>query len=91
MNLVKVLKEFAQHLGSAIVKGLGYATAKGLTDDLINIAVGEAKRAATSIADNQERRDWVVAQLEARGVPESVARFATEWAVQIIKAETSKL
>ena len=59
----------------------------GLTDEIVQLALGYVKRAATDFTDNTQRREWVVGLLMAKGVPESLARFAVEAAVQLIKRE----
>ncbi len=61
----------------------------GLTDRLVADALTLARVAMTKFADNAERREWVIALLGARGVPESLARFALEAAVQLLKQETA--
>ena len=43
--------------------------------------------AATAFDDNAQRRAFVLDKLHRRGVPESIARFALETAVQLYKAQ----
>lgn len=72
-------------------RALSAASANGLTDDLVRDAYWLAKKAAEQLdgADGVEaqRRAWVIGELAKRGIPESIARFALEAAVQILKRE----
>lgn len=92
MSFIKSLKEFAKHVGSAIVVALGFASANGLTDAVIEIAKEQVKAAASSALDNTEKREFVVSKLSGMlHLPESVIRLAVELAVNAVKAETKKL
>jgi hypothetical protein len=71
---------------SLIALAIKSAGARGLDDALVAVALDLAKAAAAQFESNVLRRDWVVAQLTARGIPESIARLAVELAVQAIKA-----
>lgn len=68
-------------------KAFRAAQESGLTDELLKWALELAKQAAKNFTDNASRREWVVSALVAKGAPESVARFAVESAVQLIKRE----
>jgi hypothetical protein len=73
-------------------RSLAAASANGLTDELVRDAYWLAKKAAETIDDptdavEAKRRAFVIAQLTAKGVPESIARFALEAAIQILKRE----
>ncbi|MGH6692123.1 MAG: hypothetical protein ACREF4_15755 [Gammaproteobacteria bacterium] len=74
------------------------AMANGLSHEILRDAYWLAQQAATEYlgptADPAKRaqlesaaRAFVVARLVARGVPESIARYALEAAVQILKRE----
>lgn len=69
----------------------GAAKKAGLTDEMIDYAKVEALKAAKRFAEGQnaEKRDWVLAILMKKfGVPESLARFILESAIQLIKQES---
>lgn len=76
-------------IGSLFKKAFNIAVERGLTDELLNDAKKMVIVAAGRFADNSEKREWVVKLLVLRGLPESVARFAVEAAVQLIKKESS--
>jgi hypothetical protein len=64
------------------------AEARGLTEALVReILRTYIPQAAGLFGTNAERREWVVAQLVARGIPESIARLALELAIQAYKDE----
>lgn len=85
------LMTWLKSLGGFIGKMFKAAIENGVTDPLAKLAVSYAKTAATKFVDNAQRREWVVAQLMSRGVPESLARVLTELAVQFIKKEIEKV
>lgn len=74
-------------IGRAVKRALTFAQASGLTDALVQLALTFVTQAAQSFVDNAAKREWVVAQLVARHVPESIARLAVELAVQLYKKE----
>mgnify|MGYP001609268981 CR=1 FL=1 len=90
MNPFKSIGHFFAGVGKLIGQGLHLAKDAGLTDEIIQIAIPYIKQASIKYIDNTNRREWVVAVLMARGLPESVARLATELAYRIYKAETTK-
>lgn len=59
----------------------------GLTDELLLIAKGAVRLAEAQLIDNATRREFAVAFLVGKGVPESIARLAVEVAVRLIKKE----
>lgn len=59
----------------------------GLTDELLLIAKGAVRLAEANLLDNAARREFAVAFLVGKGVPESIARLAIEVAVRLIKKE----
>ena len=83
-------KAFFGFFVSLLQKAFDAAKANGLTDQLLSQALGLVREAATQFADNTERREWVVAALVANKVPESVARFAVEAALQVLKRELAE-
>lgn len=82
----KLIKPFGPLIGLAI----GRAISHGLSDDLLKLALAYVKEAAKTEIDKAERREWVVGLLVAKGVPESIARFAVETAYQVYKRELEK-
>ena len=58
-----------------------------IPDDILKMAVDWARVAIVQFTDNAQRREFVVQMLMARGIPESIARLATELAVQLLKHE----
>lgn len=74
-------------LGGLVKRAFAAAQANGLTDRVVADALSLARAASTGFADNAERREWVVAQLRAAKVPDSIARMAVEAAVQLLKRE----
>lgn len=57
-----------------------------IPDEQLLFAIGLVEEAATKLADNPSRREWVVTELIKRfGIPESVARLITELAVRAVK------
>ena len=83
MNIFKMLFGF-------IKKAFSRAGKFGLNDQLISDTLGWVEQAANKFNTSAERREWVVAILVSRGVPESVARLAVEVAVQIWKSKAGK-
>lgn len=81
---------FFSGLGRLLKRALTSATVRGLTDVVIQSALGYAKQAAVKFTDNAERREWAVAQVQRRcHVPEVIARMAVEMAVQLLKDEVA--
>ena len=86
------LRNWIASLAGWFRRAYAAAAANGLTDELVRDAYWLAKKAAESIDDPTQpaeaaRRAFVIAQLTARGIPESIARMALEMAVQILKRE----
>ena len=80
------LRLFAR-VGKGIAKALRFAESRGLTDDLVDLALTHVLKARESFETNEDRRAYVLAQLRGRGVPESVARLALELAVSAYKKQ----
>lgn len=75
-------------LGGIFVRLFKAAKHNGLTDALMKEACAVVKDAVGMFADNAQRREWAVQVIVRRfGVPESIARFAVEAAVQLLKHE----
>jgi hypothetical protein len=72
-------------LGKLFGRIFGVAKERGLTEDLVRDTVTLVETAAAKFTDTRERREWVVAALQAMGIAESIARLAVELAVQIWK------
>ena len=88
-RLKKLFAFFSSH-GDEILLALEYAQSKGLTPEVVSLAIRWARFAEEHWKTNVDRRNWVVNALVTRGVPESIARTACELAVQYIQAETAK-
>lgn len=83
-------KEFFGGLGSHIKKALGSAQARGLTDEVTTLALQWVKVAAGKALSNTDKREFVIAILKSKGVPESIARLAVELGVNLLKAELAR-
>lgn len=81
------LKEFFVGLVGWLRRALSAATANGLTDEIVRDAYWLVKEAATRAMENEQARGWVLSQLVAKGIPESIARTSLELALQILKRE----
>lgn len=91
MNILKALESFAKGLGSVVVKALGYANLHGLTDAIVSEALKYVEEAAATVMDNEQKREYVITRLVAKGVPEFVARLAVELAVAAYKSRVPKV
>lgn len=87
MNIFGSIGGFFKRLGSFLFKGMTYAIEKGLTDELVKLALGFVREAADKLVNNTEKREYIVRELMNRGVPESLSRLAVELAVMIYKKE----
>lgn len=81
---------FLSRFVSLLKRALNAAVESGLTDEVVHTAYQWAKVAANKFVDNAEKREFVVRMLVAKGVPESLARLATELGVRLLKAELAK-
>ena len=79
--------DFLTSFGKLIKKALGLAKDAGLTDDVVDLALKWVRVAASKTIDNSAKRQLVVDLLMAKGVPESIARLATELAYRLYKTE----
>ena len=82
---------FLAPLGAFLTKAFKYAKESGLTDELVQIALPFVREANRKFVDNNKRREWVVAVIVQRGVPESIARLVAELAFQIYRKELTKV
>ncbi len=82
MNVFRSLGRVFVGLGKTVLRALQFAESKGLTEDLLDLAVGYVITAQVRFSDNRDRCAWAVQQLTMRGIPESVARLTVELAVQ---------
>ena len=85
------IKAFFSKIKSVLAKAFQMVKDSGLTDELILIALPFVRVASTKYVDNAERREWVVAALMARKVPEGIARIAVELAYKLYKKELEKI
>ena len=72
---------------SILSKAFGLVKAAGLTDELVQLALKHVRIANDKFVDPAEKREFVVAFLQRRGIPEIVARIAVELAYKIYKKE----
>lgn len=83
-------KSFFVSLGGLLKRAFGLAQAAGLTDELVQLALGWVREAEKQTIDNPAKRELVLAALKAKGVPEGLARLVLELAVRLLKAELAK-
>lgn len=81
-----ILKWFGR-IGEAIAIALRFAESRGLTDDLVDLALKHVMKAQTDFETNDARRAYVLSQLVLKDIPESVARLALEMAVALYKGK----
>lgn len=79
--------DFFRAIGRWAQRAFGIAKNNGLTDVLVQRALDLVKQAETQFVSNAEKREWVVQTLVAAGIKESIARFAVEMAVQLLKGQ----
>lgn len=81
---------FLKPLGSLITRAFNLVKAAGLDDDLVALALKHVRLANDRFVDPAEKREYVVAYLQKRGVPETVARIATELAYRLYKKQVEE-
>lgn len=91
MSFFGSIGDFFKKVGTLFVKAFKAAADNGLTDKIIQIALVYVEEAASKFTDSTEKREYVVALLVSKGIPESIARLAVELAVQLFKSETEKV
>lgn len=86
MNIFKAIGRVFAQVGKGILAALRFAESRGLTDDIVDLALSYVTKAQVQFEDNADRREWVVQQLRTnQGVPENIARGALFLAVEIYK------
>src|SRR4051812_16833301 len=79
--------EFMKTVGHLLAKTFSIIK-KLVPEDQLAKAIELVRLAATRFVDNADRREWVVHELMTLlHLPESVARFLTELALQHVKAD----
>lgn len=91
MNLLTFIRSAISNTRRLLTRALRAATDAGLTDDVIALALPYIKEASSKYIETSARREWVVAQLVSRGVPEGISRIAVELGYRLYKAELAKL
>jgi hypothetical protein len=82
MSFLTVIKS----IGGFFKRVFGAAERRGLTEALVaEIIKVYIPQANVLFSTNEEKREWVVGQLVARGIPESIARLALELGIQAVK------
>ena len=90
-SVVNGVKGFFSGLGKLLHKALTSAFVDGLTDEVIKAAYEYAKVAATKLADNAEKREFVVKLLMSKfGLSENIARLGVELGYRLFKEELKK-
>lgn len=89
VNLIAAIVKALESVGKLVLQGFKAAHAAGLTDEVVHAALEYVERAADTIIDNNERREWVVQKLMERfHLPERIARYAVETAIQLWHEKT---
>ena len=91
MSIFGNIGKFFKKFGSLILQALESAGAAGLTDDVVQLALAWVRVAATKFTDNTEKREFVVAILVKKGIPEYIARLAVEMAYAFFKKEIERI
>lgn len=91
MNPFSAIKHLFVGVKDILEKAFKAAKDSGLTDAVIHQALPFIHQASEKFVDNTARREWVVSELMAIGVPEGVARIATQLAYNLYKSEMVKL
>lgn len=74
-------------IGGFFKKIGSFLTGLGVSDELVKLAYGAVKIAEERFIDNAAKREFAVAFLVGKGIPESLARLAVELAVRLLKKE----
>lgn len=92
MSIFGSIGSFFKKIGVGIGHAFVAAGGRGLTDDVLAVAVSLVRSYIGSSLDNTQKREAVVRLLMSRvHIPESIARLAVELAVQTVKAELAKV
>ena len=90
MNPLRVIGRLFVKAGKGILAVLRFAERKGLTDDLLDLALTFVTHAQVEFADPAARRAWVVNELKAHTrAPDSIINLVVELAVQAYKAKVA--
>lgn len=87
MSFLSKVKSFFASIVHLAHLAFDFAKVRGLTDEIVAMALVWLRVAERKFVDNAEKREWVVNILVGKGIPESIARLALELAVQVFKAE----
>ena len=87
MNPFRAIGRVFGRVGRVIRTALRFAESRGLTDELVDLALKHVVKAQESFDTNEGRRAYVLSQLRGYGVPESIARLALELAVSAYKKQ----
>ena len=90
MSFVSTITTLFKKANTLLRKVWGLIEVAGVNDEIIEFALKWIKVANTKFIDNAERREWVVAILRERKIPESVARLIVELAFQLYRKEVGK-
>ena len=86
MSFLSMVGGFFKRLGSVMVTALGFANVRGLTDEVVYVALDYVKLVAARQIDNAAKRELVVDKVsQVTKLPESVVRLAVELAYQVYK------
>ena len=91
MSFKSIIDKIWGEAVSLVEKALGYAKQTGLTDELVKVALVWVRVAADKFVSDGEKREFVVEILVNKGVPESTARIAVEFAFKLFQKELSRL
>ena len=90
MSFRSVFGHLFTGIGTVVFQAFKAAGVRGLTDEVVQLALAWARVAARKGLDNDAARALVLRMLVEKGIPESVARLALELAVHLLKAELAK-
>jgi hypothetical protein len=92
MSIFGSIGSFFKKIGVGIGKAFVVAGGRGLTDEVLALAIEYVRSYVDSTLTNDQKREAVVRLLKNRlHIPESIARLAVELAVQAVKAELAKI
>ena len=91
MSFKSVFGSLFTGIGALVFQAFKVANLRGLTDDVVKLALQWARVAAAKGLDNDSARAFVLRILVEKGIPESIARLALELAVNLLKRELAKV
>ena len=83
-------RSFFIGIGVLVFQAFKAANVRGLTDDVVKLALQWARIAASEGLENDAARVFVLRILIKEGIPEGIARLSLELAIQLLKAELAK-